>query len=679
MPQSSNPIEGVERTVATPVIRRAATVRPATFDDEDRSVEVMMSTGAAVLRFDWMDDEYYDETLGMEEGEVRLERINEYAPLLDTHSSWSLSDVIGSVVPGTVRIENGEMIGRVRFSSTPDVADIVTKVREGDIKKVSIQYQVYVYELRDPGDGKRREMRAVDWEPIEVSFCALPAEFAAGARSGALAPLATREQPNPQGGHPCTIRGAAADSKERTMETPNPAPTLEPTPVIEPTPASPPPPSPEPEVARAAQVAATQIRERAAAGGLGDAVVIDLLARHADRPMSKADLDAELVDRFVATRRIDPIDNSITIVSCEKDKYRAALTAAIHARMTESPAPPKDGGELFGHMSVREMARDFLMRSGVRGHAAMGVHDFWGAALGMQRHGAQTTSDFALALQSAGTQAILDEYQAADDQQWRQLAREKSASDFRPVPAVGLTGTPEFLVIEENAEYTYGAFAETGTSWRLLTFGRALSFSRQALINDNLGLFSDISTALGRGASLAETNAFWALLLSNVVMADGLPLFHASHGNLASSGSALSVASLSAGRLALRKMKDRDGVTPITVVPKFLIIGPESETLADQLLTVIQATQIANVTPAFIRSLTVIVEPRITDYSWYLAADPRQTPSLQTAYLNGQRGIFTDSRVGFDVDGIEYKGRLDFNAHAVDHRGVYKNPGAAPS
>src|SRR4051812_40660680 len=90
------------RTVVTPVIRRVANVRAGTFNEEDRSIEVVMSTGAAVLRFDWWDGEYYDETLGLEDSQVRLDRMNEYAPALDCHSSYSLSDVIGSVVSGSV-------------------------------------------------------------------------------------------------------------------------------------------------------------------------------------------------------------------------------------------------------------------------------------------------------------------------------------------------------------------------------------------------------------------------------------------------------------------------------------------------------------------------------------------------------------------------------------------------
>lgn len=425
-------------------------------------------------------------------------------------------------------------------------------------------------------------------------------------------------------------------------------------------------------------VTAAEIRKRAAP--LGADFTLDLVTRHADKPMTKSQLNEALVDEFCKQRSVPPIDSAITIAVDEKDKYRAALTGALFVRMTDSAEKPKDGGEVFGHLSAREIARDYLQRSGVRTHAGMGPHELVSSALGMQRHGAQTTSDFAIALQQAGNLTVLEGYETTDDDSWRQMSRERNFSDFRPHSQAGLAGTPEFLVVEENGEYTYASFSDIGRSSKLWTSGRIISLSRQLIINDQLGLFGDMAGKLGQGAALHEANSWWANLLGNPTLSDGVALFHASHGNLAASGAAPSVASLGAARAAMRKQKDRDGVTVLANnVPKFLVIGPDLETEVDKIMSTIMPNQVTGVVPNFIRSLTPIVTPRITDYAWYLVADPRRTPSLFHGYLSGQRGIYTDTRVGFEVDGIEYKGRLDFNAHAADHQGVYKNPGAAPA
>ncbi|MEO5375977.1 MAG: hypothetical protein H7840_17265, partial [Alphaproteobacteria bacterium] len=55
-------------------------------------------------------------------------------------------------------------------------------------------------------------------------------------------------------------------------------------------------------------------------------------------------------------------------------------------------------------------------------------------------------------------------------------------------------------------------------------------------------------------------------------------------------------------------------------------------------------------TPASIRTLAVIAEPRLDDTSttaWYLAADPAQIDTIEYAYLEGQIGVHIETRMGF--------------------------------
>jgi hypothetical protein len=673
-PPRAAPAPAAERTRNAPIMMRAAEVRARSYRAEDNSVELIWSTGAAGTRFDWWEGEYYVEELSMEPEHVRLDRLNDGACLLDSHQDYTLRAVLGSTVAGTATLADGQGTCRVRLATTPDVADTNQKIIDGHIRSVSVGYMVHTY-LRTEKEGEKPHLLAIDWEPVELSMVAVP--FDAGAR--------VRARSASQGGlHPCTIRGAAAISGETNMppeNTPAPAPSPTPAPAPAPTPAPVPEPAPAPVDERrngGGVVTIRTIRERAAV--LGSDVVLDLVSRHEEAPFNDASLNAELVTRFAVDRQAPAIDNAVTITVDEQDKFRRALTGAILVRMQDSADKPKDGGEVFGHMTVREIARECLQRSGVKGHAQLGPFELVSQALGLQRHGAHTTTDFAFALQNAGNLAILDAYQANGDDDWRQLSREKAANDFRPNNLAGITGTPEFLVVEENGEYTYAGFQDIGDSYKLWTAGRIISLSRQLIINDQLGVFGDIAGALGRGAALHEANAWWANLLGNPVLADGFALFSAQHGNLAGAGTALSVQSLNTGRAAMRAQKDRDGVTPLNVVPRFLIVGPLNEGIAEQLVSPqVVPTVPGGVVPPAIRSLTVVVTPRITDYSWILLADPARAAALIHAYLRGQRGIYTDTRVGFEVDGVEYKGRTDFSAKAVGHQGAYRNPGAAPA
>ena len=130
-------------------------------------------------------------------------------------------------------------------------------------------------------------------------------------------------------------------------------------------------------------------------------------------------------------------------------------------------------------------------------------------------------------------------------------------------------------------------------------------------------------------AAEAEANLLLAKLLSNPVMGeDGLALFHATHGNLAA-GAALDVAALDAARKAMRGMKALDGKTPINDTPKYLLVGPELETTAVQVLASIYAATVADVN-AFSGKLSLLVEPRITDESFYVFADPAGCPCWNT-------------------------------------------------
>lgn len=158
-------------------------------------------------------------------------------------------------------------------------------------------------------------------------------------------------------------------------------------------------------------------------------------------------------------------------------------------------------------------------------------------------------------------------------------------------------------------------------------------------------------------------------------MGDNKALYHVDHNNLATTGSGITVASLSAARQAMRTQKDFDGVSPMNIVPKYLVVGAEKETEAEQALATLAAATRETTNP-FSGKLELVVDGRLTGPSWRLFADPLQSTVIEEARLAGQEDVFVDSKVGFEVDGVSVKARLDIAAAAVDYRGTYKNPGA---
>jgi hypothetical protein len=238
---------------------------------------------------------------------------------------------------------------------------------------------------------------------------------------------------------------------------------------------------------------------------------------------------------------------------------------------------------------------------------------------------------------------------------------------------------PALLKVPEGGEFKYGSMAESKESYSLATYGRIFGISRQALVNDDLGAFVDMALRFGRAAAEFECQNLVDLLVSNPTMGDTVALFHtATHGNLAGAGGAISVTTLGAGKEAMRLQKDLDKKTVIDVTPKFLVVPAKQETLAQQYLSTLQANQASSVNP-FAGNLELVVEPRLDANSgtaWYLAADPAIFDTIEYSYLEGEEGVQLDVRVGFNIDGVEFKARLDFGAGVLDFRGLYKNPGA---
>ena len=167
----------MDTMIELPALRRSAELAPNTVDADARTVEVIWSAGARVRRASFF-GEPYDEELSLDPAHVRLDRLNAGAPFLKVHELDTLDAVIGSVVPGSARIENGRGIALVRISERADVEPIWRDIQAGHIRAVSIGYQVHRFEVSKP-EAARELWRAVDWTPFEVSAVAVGADPAA--------------------------------------------------------------------------------------------------------------------------------------------------------------------------------------------------------------------------------------------------------------------------------------------------------------------------------------------------------------------------------------------------------------------------------------------------------------------------------------------------------------------
>lgn len=652
---------------------RSLSIVPESYDADNHTVEVILSSGAAVQRY------YFIEELEISDAAIDLGRVTAgVCPLLDTHNQYELSAQIGRVV--SARVENAQLIGTVQFDQTDQGQLVEGRVARGELRALSIGYRVTTWTITtNTTNSELDTWRATAWELLEASFVPVPADPNAVVRSapGNQQHGTTQEEDdmrrNLPGGAAAAAPSAAAPAGTTIVVEQNGESRSEPHSPAGAAAA----PITQPEQ-RAAGVSASRILDlcgRSAA--LGSDFAAELIRANDTTPITEADLLSRVNERLLGNR--PTIDARAGASGTESEGYRQALEDAVTLRANpdvqltdiegRTHAQRAADAREFRGMTMMELARDYLGRTGisVRG---LGRLDIAGSALGM-RYGALTTSDFANALSNVANKRVRAAFQAAP-QTFRPIVTTGTLPDFKPKNIIGLGDAPALLLVPENGEFKRGAISDTGQTYRLQTYGRVIPITRQAIVNDDQNLFGRIPTMFGRKAADLESDLVWGLLISNVVMGDGLPLFHTSHGNVATTGGAINVANVGAARLALRNQKSNEG-SFLNLQAEYLIVGPAKETEAEQFLATILANQTSNVNP-FAGKLQLIVEPRITDNSWMLSTSPDAFDTITLDHLLGQEELFTDTRVGFDVDGVENKARLDVGAAPLDYRGFYKSP-----
>ena len=683
-------------SVNLPIMAREASLRAESFNSADRTIEIVWTTGATVRRFrweGWEDLVEFEESLDVSDGAMRLERMNSGAPFLDSHRTWGgLNTVLGVIVPGSIKVEGGRGMATVRLTEAEDVAPLVQRIIEGTVRSVSVGYRVYEYQITKR-DGELEHWRAVDWEPHEVSAVAMPADIGAQIRSenagrSVFSCSLVRAQGNSAAG--------AAKSKENDMRRNNPGAdengqvrgqtdgTAADTPEA-PAPATP---APEPggsdENGRTASAAVAQERLRASTiqslcrrHGLEVEFADDLIARGVSLDAARAAVLDHLADGdALGSRSHEPSPARARADGSRDAGYRSALETAMLHRESVRGVEMTDDAREFRGMTMMEMARHALERAGVSTRG-MGRLEIAGAALGQRSPAYHTTGDFPAVLGNIGNRVLRTAY---DDtpRTFTAWARRASLSDFRPTTRVQVSNAPRLEKVLEGAEFTYGTFGEASTQYALATYGRIIAFSRQMLINDDLGAFTRVANSFGARAAQLEGDLVYAILLQNPAMSDGTALFHADHGNLGAAA-VINEVSLTSAMTAFAKQTDIDG-TAIDVSPQFIIVPPGQRALeARKLLTATTPGKTDDVN-TYAGQLQVVSERRLMPTTgaapWFLAAGTGLIDTVEYAYLDGEDGVFTDTRNGFDIDGVEVKARLDFAASAIDHRGLYKNAGA---
>jgi hypothetical protein len=599
---------------------------------------------------------------------VRLDALNSgRAPVLDAHADFSLASQVGVIENG--KIEKGEGRATLRYFEGDPAADAIwNKVQQGarNISMGAAIHSMKEVEASDPEDGdKVRRFEAVDWSPVEISNVPI------GADSGAQVNMSLFSRNNDVETIEVELLRPEGREEEATMKQTDNA-------------------AAEPgreklkaagieqvdkardegraEGARLERDRLSGIRSMVAPFKLSNEFVEKLTG---DPSMTLEKARGAVLDHLVAeqekapTRSTNP--HSVEILRDERET-RINLAADVAYRTIEPKHEVADDNPFRG-MRLSRMAEEILNISGVntRGKAISEI-----ALLSMQN-----SADFPHILENVARKAMLAAYAVAEPT-YRVWTKRSTTPDFKTMSRLRLSETPTFLMVPEGGQITIGSMSESREQYAIATYGRGVSFTRQMLINDDLGAFTDLISAFGRQAARLENKTVYAILTANANMADGNPLFDAAHSN--SGTGAIANTALDAMMTAMGTQKGLDGVTALNLTPAYLIVPKAKQATARTAMIETGPNVKTSDRNWFAGQFEVVADAELDADSavkWYGAADPNIAPGIEYAHLEGAEGpqIIRKENEG-GVLGVQLYGYVDFGAKAVDWRPLYYSTGS---
>ncbi|NTD85486.1 prohead protease/major capsid protein fusion protein [Agrobacterium tumefaciens] len=735
MPQALR--HAADKEIRIPKSYGEVEIRKDTFNEEDRTVEVCWTTGARVKRYSW-DEGYYMEELAVDKKAIRLDRFNAMS-LLDTHDNYSMDQRLGTVVPGSVRIEGGKGYATIKLSKKQRAEELLQDLRDGHPLAISVGYKIHRYEKTEGADGQLPVLRAIDWEPMELSAVPIPADPEAISRSepdgknsetvlvrqdsNAASPATTKERPmnkreaakkytgdqldalalgaglsRSEGESDDALRTrllAAYDKEDRAAEEADAAEKARK--------------AADAETARRAAEEETQ--RRAGQQQQQKTLTPEQAAEQARQAVAAEGQRRSAIEAFAATAGLklddELVRKSLNDVNCTMDQFRNAVLDQIVERQGRNPTFPhaETRGMQDAQETMRRMvANAILHRSGIVDKLEEGAREWRsmntmdivkeilrgrgesvrGSLHEVAERGLHSTSDFPIILGDITRQTLLNSYGRYENT-FQLFATRTLLSDFRETKVLDIGSAPDLKLKNEAGEFTSGTVRESEEGMKLQTYGRKIGFTREMLINDQLNAFMQLVANWGLKVAKLEGDVVWGAIINNSLkLKDGKPIFDAAHNNVAATGTVLDKANLIKARKMFRKQKDIDGEA-IDVTPKYLFTGSELEVDAQTLIAAAYTPgNVGDVTPQAIKSLVPVYEQRldkIATAAWFLFADAQSTMGRGIKYLHllGSEAPRTNERIGFDVEGVEYTIAHDFGVGVDDYRFGFKNVGVAPS
>lgn len=383
-----------------------------------------------------------------------------------------------------------------------------------------------------------------------------------------------------------------------------------------------------------------------------------------------------------------PVSTGVRVTESAEDKYRSAATDALLMKGGVSIDNPAEGARDLMGMSLRDMAIDCLSQDGsYEGLNRRSADELYTM---LQRGFYNPTAAFPAILDQTIEKAYKEGHRKAPVT-FDKFTKKGALADFKKHDNYYIAGpVGEFLEVPEGGELKHDVFGDAKLPTRQLkTYGRQFTLTRQAFINDDIGLVTSVPARYAAAARKTINGQVFDILIGNPKIYDGANLFSSAHKNLLASGTGITQEAVQTMIMALGNQKDHFGqsiiIRPATIV---CASGMEFEIFTlfnSPTINTEGNTQAVNPLFQYRNSIEVVADPTINVkcgglgkvMPWFMFGDTADTEGIEVDYLNGQevpniRRMEQAGQLGFVWDIY-----LDWGISVMDYRGIVKNPGVA--
>ncbi len=374
---------------------------------------------------------------------------------------------------------------------------------------------------------------------------------------------------------------------------------------------------------------------------------------------------------------------NVQVTRDEEDTFRHRASDALMMRAGLPVESPAEGAGELRTLSLRDLGIECLSRDGQDIQKLLRMHpDEMYSELCRQFY--NPAAAFPAILDNTIRKSIVQLYNEVPTtfQEW---TTKGSVKDFKITPdhEYLIGGMGDFLLVPENGELKpMKPETKLLPNFKIDTYGRSFSMTRQAFINDDIGFLTEVPGLYAASAKKTIDKTVYSLLYNNKKIFDGLNLFDAKHNNIMEKGSRPTQAAIQAMILQMQQQKDPFGEA-IYITPQNIIVPVGYEFDLAVIFHSAQVTGSANndINPLYNYPLKTIQTPVLNALAgdkavpWFMTANPSSVRGIQVNYLNGQETPTVRRMETPGVLGFQWDIYLDWGITARDFRGIIKNPG----